>query len=114
MTTTPMTEAMAIAGLTLSLMTTLYVLMVVVKANSRATGETWRATERERRDIQSQVQRLIECCTLKPEHSAEMHFRERLAANGQEAATDRAEINARFHDDEDGNPVQYPEDASNE
>lgn len=114
MTSTHTTEAMAIVGLTLSLMATLYVLMVVVRANSRATGETWRATERERRDVQNQMQRLVECCTLKPEQSAEMHWRERLAANGQEAATDRAEINAKYSDDEEGNPVQYPEDASNE
>lgn len=113
MTSIHMTEAMAIAGLTFCTICTLYVLMVVVKANSRATGETWRATERERRDMHSQTQRLIECCTLKPDQAAELHWRERVAANGQEAATDRAAIRSRF-DDEDGNPVQYPEDASNE
>lgn len=114
MTSIHMTEMTAIVGLTLSLMTTLYVLMMVVRASARSTGETWRATERERRDVQNQIQRLIECCTLRPERSAELHWRERLAANGQEAATDRAEINAKYSDDEDGNPVQYPEDASNE
>jgi len=114
MSTTPMTEITAIVGLTVCLVCTLYVLMVVVRASSRATGETWRATERERRDMQAYVQRLIECCTLKPEQAAELHWRERVAANGQEAATDRAAIRAGLSDDEDGNPVQYPEDASNE
>lgn len=113
MTSIPMTELLAIVGLTCSLMTTLVVLMRVVRATSRATGETWRATERERRDMHAYVQRLIECCTLKPEQAAELHWRERVAANGQEAATDRAAVRAKY-DDEDGNPVQYPEDASNE
>jgi hypothetical protein len=86
-----------------------------IRASSSNNASAWKASERERRDRDAEVQRLIEKCTLRPEDAAEKHWRERAAVKAADAAVDRAQIMAEASAGQAEDTVaEYPEDAAYE
>jgi len=63
---------------------------VAIRAASHNNASAWRASERERRDRDAQIQVLIEKASLRPSEAAEKHWRERAAHEAAQAEVDRA------------------------